>query len=210
MPSAKDYEAKPLPFKHKLKGISQKTVEIHHDKLYQGYVNKMKEISTKLTEIAKGDKPDELAQANQTFSYFRSLRSGETFATNGTYLHEYYFQALGGDGVPNGPLAEAIIDKWGSVDNFITYFTAAGMAMRGWVVLCWDLQLARLKVYGCDTHNQGGIWGCIPILVLDVYEHAYFMDFGSDRKAYIESFFKNLNWETINSLYEQAKSIRIK
>ncbi|MBU0646140.1 superoxide dismutase [Patescibacteria group bacterium] len=205
MPSAKDYEAKPLPFDQDLEGISKKTLEIHHDKLYQGYVNKLKEVATKLSQS------DSLFEsANQTFSDLRGLRDGETFAANGVYLHEYYFQALGGDGVPQGPLADDLAAKWGSIEKFIAYFTASGLAARGWVVLCRDLQLERLKVYSCDAHNQGGVWGCLPILVLDVYEHAYFMDFGADRKAYINSFFKNLNWDRLNSLYEKAKSISLK
>lgn len=210
MPSAKDYEARPLPFEKNLDGISNKTIEIHHDKLYQGYVNKMKEVAEKISEVAKGGNQEELAAANQTYSYFRGLISGETFAVNGTYLHEYYFQALGGDGHQSGALADHLTEKWGSFENFKNYFTARGLAARGWVVLCWDLQLERLKVYCCDAHNQGGVWGAIPILVLDVYEHAYFMDFGSDRKAYIEAFFKNLNWDAVNSLYEKAKSISLK
>jgi len=67
--------------------------------------------------------------------------------------------------------------------------------------------VGRLKIYGADAHNQGGVWGAIPIIVLDVYEHAYFMDYGSDRKKYIEDFWKNLNWEAANGVYERARGI---
>ena len=78
------------------------------------------------------------------------------------------------------------------------------MAARGWAVLCWDTHDQALRVYTGDAHNQGGVWGCLPILVLDVYEHAYFMDYGSDRKAYIADFWKNVDWKKADALYAAA------
>lgn len=207
MSSATNYEAKPLPFGKDLIGISKKTLEIHHDKLYVGYVNKMKEIAEKIAAMAETG--NGLDAANQTYSELRGLRDGETFATNGVYLHEYYFNVLGGAGEAKGALADAIAEKWGSVEKFQALFSATGMAVRGWVVLAWDMHLGRLKVYGCDAHNQGGVWGCVPLIVLDVYEHAYFIDYGSDRKAYIMDFWKNLNWEAANHLFETVKSISL-
>ncbi|MBI5370192.1 superoxide dismutase [Candidatus Uhrbacteria bacterium] len=208
MPSATSYEAKSLPFHKDLIGISKKTVEIHHDKLYQGYVAKMKEIAQQLSAFAKGEKE---ATGNQTYSELRALRNGETFANNGVYLHEYYFNGLGGEAteIPMNALTEALKEKFGSVDQFISYFSASGMAMRGWVVLAWDVQLQHLKVYGADAHNQGGVWGCLPIVVLDVYEHAYFIDYGSDRAAYIKDYWKNFNWEAANHLYEKVKTFSL-
>src|SRR3989338_4403375 len=203
MPSAKDYESKPLPFAGTLTGISQKTIAIHHDKLYAGYVNKMKEVAAALEAASKDETI--LDGSNQSYSTLRALRDGETFATNGVYLHEHYFNVLGGDGKSSGSLVAAIEKKWGSLETFVKFFSATGMAMRGWVVLCWDTHLGRLKIYGADVHNQGGVWGCIPLIVLDVYEHAYFIDYGADRKAYIADFWKNLNWEAVNHLYEKAK-----
>lgn len=205
--SAKDYEAKPLPFTNDLIGISKKTLEIHHDKLYAGYVAKMKEIGTELAKFATGEKE---AVGNQTYSELRGLRNGETFANNGVYLHEYYFSVLGGNGqIPENALTAALKEKFGSMEQFVKYFSASGMAMRGWVVLAFDMQLGHLKVYGCDAHNQGGVWGCVPIIVLDVYEHAYFIDYGSDRKAYIDDFWKNFHWEAANALFEKVKNVKL-
>jgi len=207
MPSQTQYEPKPLPFSKDLTGISKKTIEIHHDKLYVGYVKKMKEIAEQLKEmIASGTG---LETANQTYSQLRGLKDGETFATNGVYLHEHYFDVLGGTGDAKGPLVDAIVEKYGSLEKFVAIFSATGMAMRGWVVLAWDTHLGRLKIYGTDAHNQGGIWGCIPIIVLDVYEHAYFIDYGSDRATYIADFWKNFNWNVANNIYEKVKSISL-
>lgn len=208
MSSAKNYQSKPLPFVKDRIGISKKTLEIHHDKLYEGYVAKMKELATELAKFATGEKE---AVGNQTYSELRSLRNGETFATNGVYLHEYYFSLLGGDqsDIPQNPLTLSLTEKFGSMEQFIKYFSASGMAMRGWVVLAWDVQLQHLKVYGCDAHNQGGVWGCMPIIVLDVYEHAYFIDYGSDRTSYIEDFWKNFDWNAANKLFEKVNKFAL-
>lgn len=192
---------KPLSFSHPLDGISERTLSVHHDKLYAGYVNKTNEIRTLLKPLEAGG---DVSSANQTYSALRELKSEETFAVNGVYLHEYYFDALGGDGQASGPLADALIARFGSLEHFISYFSACGMAARGWTVLAWDTTSASLEVYTGDAHNQGGVWGCLPILVLDVYEHAYFMDHASDRKAYIECFWKTVNWQKANTLYLRA------
>jgi Fe-Mn family superoxide dismutase len=196
-------EIQPLPFSGPQNGISEKTLTIHHDKLYAGYVAKKNEISEKLSALSHGG---DVTSANQSYSELRALKDGETFATNGVYLHEWYFDILGGDGKPSGALVESLSEKYGSIENFITYFSACGMSARGWAVLCWDTHDQKLKIYTADAHNQGGVWGCLPIIVLDVYEHAYFIDFGSDRKAYIAEFWKSLNWNKANELYSSAKT----
>jgi Fe-Mn family superoxide dismutase len=197
------YEAKPLPFEKKLIGISEKTLAIHHDKLYAGYVAKKNEIAEKLQKLSHGG---DVSSANQSYSELRALKDGETFATNGVYLHEWYFDVLGGEGKLAGELVDALAERYGSLENFLAYFNACGMAARGWVVLAWDTHDETLRVYTCDSHNQGGVWGAIPVIVLDVYEHAYFIDYGSDRKAYIADFWKNFDWQRANALYLKAKT----
>lgn len=192
------YEAKPLPFKKQLIGITEKTLQIHHDKLYVGYVNKRNEIEEKL-------KTADRTAANATYSEYGELKREESFAANGIYLHEYYFNVLGGEGTQNGELLKAIETEWGSFENWLTDFKAAGMVARGWVVLAYDFNTGRIHNYLCDSHNHGGIWGAMPVIVLDMYEHAYFIDYGSDRKSYIEDYMKNLNWEAANHLYASIK-----
>ncbi|MEX2090879.1 MAG: Fe-Mn family superoxide dismutase [Candidatus Paceibacterota bacterium] len=199
-------EIKPLPYDAgSLKGLSQKTIEIHHGKLYAGYVNKSNEISEKLGDLRRSGK----VEGNQIYSELRGLKLGETFANNGVYLHENYFAILGGNGTPKGEVKEAIEKKWGSVEDFKTYFSACGMAARGWAVLAWDMHDKELKQFNCDAQNHGGIWGAIPIIAMDVYEHSYFIDTGSDRAAYIKTFFDNLNWDKIEELYQKAKNYEL-
>lgn len=194
------YEPKPLPFTKKLIGISDKNLQIHHDKLYVGYVNKRNEILEKLGTVDR-------TQANATFSEYGELKREESFATNGQYLHEYYFSMLGGEGQQGGELVKAIEEEFGSFEKWLTDFKAAGMVARGWVVLAFDFNDGHLHNYLCDTHNHGGIWGAMPIMVLDMFEHAYFIDYGSDRKAYIEDYFKNLDWNAANELYGKVKKM---
>lgn len=188
----------------KLIGMSEKTMLIHADKLYQGYVKKKKDIQDKLDALPA----EELANTNPHYSLVRELKAEETWAVNGVYLHEFYFASLGEASATSGALVEAITAVWGW-DAFVATFSACGMAARGWVVLAWDTREARLRIYNADAHNQGGIWGAIPLLVLDVYEHAYFLDYGADRKAYIADWWKNLNWEVPNALYSQVQGMKI-
>lgn len=183
----KKYIAKSLPFES-LNGISEKTLEIHYEKLYRGYVNKTNEI---LKKLAGAD----LASANQTYSEVGELKRQLSFAWNGVVLHEGYFESLGGNGaLKAGNLTKAIKNTFGAFEKWQQDFLASGLAARGWVVLAYDFNDGELRNYIADVHNQGGIWGTAPIVVLDVYEHAYFIDFGADRKSYIETYFKNIDW----------------
>ncbi|MBI4414928.1 MAG: superoxide dismutase [Candidatus Kerfeldbacteria bacterium] len=189
------YVPKDLPFSMKsLKGISEKAMQIHHDKLYAGYVTKKNEIQEKLESV-------ELDTANATYSALRALKAEESFAVNGVYLHEYYFAVLGGDGAPSGALKARIEKDFGSYESWDAMFKACGLAARGWVVLAWDTHEERLRIYTGDTHNQGAVWGAIPLITLDVFEHAYFMDYGSDRPSYIKDFMAQLNWKTANGRF---------
>lgn len=200
------YQEQPLPFASgALSGkISPETLAIHHDKLYVGYVNKTK-------EIEEGLKTVDPTTANQVYSQYRALKSNEAFARNGVTLHESYFLSLGGEKTYDLHQAfeKQILADFGSMDNFKAHLTATGMAARGWAVVAWDMNDKKLHIYGCDSHEQGGIWGAFPILTLDVYEHAYFADYGSDRKSYIEDFWNNIHWERCNELYARVSSIEI-
>ncbi len=182
-----------------LNGISAKTNDIHHGKLYAGYVTKRNEIEEKIKE---GD----VSSANQIYSAWRGLKEGETFAANGMILHQVFFSILGGDGNPEGTeIKTAIEAEWGSWERFAQEFSATGMAARGWAILAFDTFNQRLNIYAGDSQNQGGVWGSIPLLPMDVYEHAYFLDFGSDRKSYIEAFLKNVQWRVVEASYLIAK-----
>lgn len=195
--------AKTLPKKLlKLDGISGNQIEQHFT-LYEGYVKKVNEIREKLTRLT----PEELQAANQSFSYLRALKVGETFAMNGVTLHEDYFGNLSGEGTKAEDRVLSVIKKeFGSLESFKNYFAACGMAVRGWVMLVYNQFTKKVEIVGSDVHDFGSIWRATPILVMDVYEHAYMIDYGVKRPPYIEAFMKNIDWGTVASRLEQVVS----
>ncbi len=190
------YEVKPLKYKS-LPGLSEKQLSEHHGVLYAGYVKKSNEIREKLAKV-------DLASANGTYSDLRELKVEETFAVNGVRLHEGYFSTMGGQGgKPNGTIVKWIEEDFGSFEKWVEEFKAEGLCARGWVVLAFDLYDKKLYNYVCDVHNQGGVWGSVPLLILDVYEHAYFLDYATARKKYVETFMGLIDWEVVNALVSE-------
>jgi superoxide dismutase, Fe-Mn family len=174
-----------------LDGISRESVEAHY-KLYEGYVNKRNEILEKLNDV-------DTTAANQVFSEIRGLKVELSFAIGGIKNHEIYFEHLGGaGGDPDGPIGDLIKRDFGSIEDWRRDLKATGMAGRGWAWTAYDWDEGRLYNYVGDTQNTYPIWNATPLVALDVYEHAYFMDFQTDRGSYIDRFFDNLDWSTIN------------
>ena len=173
-------------------GISRASVEAHY-KLYQGYVAKRNEILVKLAEV-------DLSTANQVYSDVRALKIDLTFAIGGVKNHEVYFEHLGGGGGdPTGAIASLIERDFGSVEAWRTDLKATGMGGRGWAWTAYDWDEQRLFNYIGDAQNTFPVWNATPLVALDVYEHAYFLDFQTDRASYIDAFFANLDWDVIAS-----------
>ncbi len=174
-----------------LDGISRASVEAHY-KLYQGYVAKRNEILGKLDGV-------DLASANQVYSEIRELKVELTFAVGGIKNHEIYFEHLGGQGGdPDGSIGKLIARDFGSVEAWRSDLKATGMGGRGWAWTAYDWDEGRLFNYIGDTQNSYPIWNATPLVALDVYEHAYFLDYQTDRASYIDAFFKNLDWGVVN------------
>ena len=174
-----------------LDGISRESVEAHYE-LYEGYVNKRNEILEKLGSI-------DLAAANQVYSEVRALKVELSFAVGGIKNHEIYFDHLGGGGgSPDGPVAALIERDFGYAEDWRRDLKATGMAGRGWAWTAYDWDEGRLFNYLGDTQNTFPIWNATPLIALDVYEHAYFMDFQTDRGSYIDAFLANLDWAVVN------------
>ncbi|PIP62528.1 superoxide dismutase [Candidatus Roizmanbacteria bacterium CG22_combo_CG10-13_8_21_14_all_35_9] len=185
-----------------MKGISKKTVE-EHLKLYQGYVNKYNEIQEKLSAL----KDDDYAKANQVFSNIRELKVELSFAWGGVVNHEIYFSHLGGKGgKPAGKLLKQIKKDFSSFENYKKDLKATGISARGWVFTGWNKREGRLFNYLSDSQNTYMMWGVRPILALDTYEHAYFIDYGVNRGSYIDAFFENLDWSLIEKRFEKVIS----
>jgi superoxide dismutase, Fe-Mn family len=174
-----------------LDGISRETIEAHY-KLYQGYVNKRNEILGKLDDV-------DLSSANQVYSDLRALKVDLTFAIGGIKNHEIYFEHLGGNGgEPVGIFSDLVKRDFGSVEAWKADLKATGMAGRGWAWTAYDWDEGRLFNYIGDAQNTFAVWNATALVALDVYEHAYFIDFGTDRAAYIDKFFDNLDYDVVN------------
>ena len=179
------------PALYELDGISRATIEAHY-RLYQGYVAKRNEILGRLAEI-------DTETANQVYSEIRGLKVELSFAVGGVKNHEIYFEHLGGDGGdPEGPVGDLIRRDFGSVEAWRTDLKATGMSGRGWAWTAYDWDEGRLFNYVGDAQNTFPVWNATPLVALDVYEHAYFIDYQTDRGSYIDAFFGNLDWDTVN------------
>jgi Fe-Mn family superoxide dismutase len=184
----------------KMDGISEKTMTEHY-KLYEGYVKKYNEIMQKLSALTDED----YAAANQTYSLIRELKVELTFAVGGIKNHEIYFGHLGGKGgKPEGDLLAQIEKDFGSFENWEKDLKATAIGARGWVWLAWDQDYGYLFNYLGDAQNTFPVWNATPILALDTYEHAYFIDYGTARAKYVEAFLKNLDWTTVTENWEIA------
>ncbi len=175
------------------KGFSD-TLLNNHFTLYQGYVKNTNKLIETIDGLFKGGKADtpEYAELQRRFG----------FEWNGMRLHEFYFGNLGGDGasVTGGKLERKLVEACGSHQEWEKDFRATG-AMRGvgWVVLYEDIQTGQVFNTWINLHETGHLAGCQPILVMDVWEHAFMVDYGLKRADYIESFFKNINWAACES-----------
>ena len=172
-------------------GFSE-TLLRNHFTLYQGYVTNTNKLIENLGELAKAGKSSspEFAELKRRFGW----------EFNGMRLHEYYFDNLGGNGQlsPSSPLAQKLTREFGSLQNWESEFKAVG-SMRGigWVVLYQDELSGKLFNVWVNEHDAGHLAGCRPLLIMDVFEHAFMIDYGLKRAEYIQAFFQNIKWEVV-------------
>jgi len=174
-----------------LDGISRAAVEAHY-KLYEGYVSKRNEILGRLSSV-------DADAANQVYSDIRALKVDLSFAIGGIKNHELYFEHLGGSGgAPTGAVEDLLERDFGSVAAWRADLKATGMAARGWAWTAYDWDEGRLFNYIGDAQNTFPVWNATPLVALDVYEHAYFLDYQTDRASYIDVFLANVDWGVVN------------
>lgn len=181
--------------------IDAQTSDWHYNTHHKGYV-------TFLNNIEKELETADRSKANGNYSQVGELKRRFTWNHAGALLHDVYWEDLGGDGdTSKGPeIAAAIEKEFGSIDNWKADFkaTAISAKLSGWAVLTYDqLYSQRLLDVLVDEHHYGAIWGGIPLICCDVFEHAYYHKDGPARAAYIDNFFKNLNWGRINDRYKR-------
>jgi len=160
-------------------------------------VNKRNEILGKLANV-------DLGSANQVYSELRALKVDLTFAIGGIKNHELYFAHLGGGGgEPRGLFGALVKRDFGSIEVWRSDLKATGIAARGWAWTAYDWDEGHLLNYIGDAQNTFPVWNATPLVALDVYEHAYFLDYQTDRASYIDAFFDNLDWDVVNGWVDQ-------
>ena len=180
-----------------LNGLSLRLIESHYENNYGGAVRRLNAIDAQLAALDPLNAPPAL---------YNALKREELVALNSSLLHELYFASLGGDGQPAGALAEALARDFGSVDRWRSEFVAMGQALgggSGWVILTYVPRDKRLINQYAAEHTQA-IPGGVPVIALDMYEHAYHIDFGANVKAYVAGFMRNLDWKSANERYADA------
>jgi Fe-Mn family superoxide dismutase len=186
-------EFKSFPLEGKLKGISDKQLQEHRDVLYKGYVNQYNTIEEL---ISKADN----SKANPHFSEWGELKRRESWAHNGTILHQWYFENLTAPATtrPGQRTAKLIERDFGSTDKFKAELLNGGKVPPvGWAVWGHSMLDGKTHVFLLEQHMNHCPIGFIPLLILDVFEHAFMVDYGLKRADYIGAFFKNIDWKSV-------------
>jgi Fe-Mn family superoxide dismutase len=199
-----DLQARPLTLNPAtLHGLSEKLIVSHHANNYTGAVKRLGAIRQQLAQLDWPSAP--------VFA-INGLKREELIAANSAWLHELYFDSLGGDGaLPDSGLAVAVARDFGSVDRWRAEFSALAKAMgggSGWALLSWSTREARLINQWAADHTHL-LAGATPLLALDMYEHAYHMDFGAKAAAYVDAFMQKIRWEAVMLHYGAAVGVTL-
>ncbi len=183
-----------------LNGLSLKLIESHYENNYGGALRRLNAITDELEALDFAKAPGYVVNG---------LKREELVALNSTLLHELYFASLGGEGKPALAMADALERDFGSVDRWRSEFVAMGNSLgggSGWVLLVYVPRDRRLVNQFAGEHSQA-LAGGIPLLALDMYEHAYHMDFGANAKAYVDAFLRNIDWRAVEGRFEDALKV---
>lgn len=175
---------------------SRETLDLHYNILYKGYVDNTNKTQEQLKDAR--DKND--------FSNIKCLEKNLSFFGSGAILHELFFENMG-PAIPTSPsvsLIEHIIRDFSSFDKFKSQFNSAAIAVEasGWCLLVWVPKWNKLEVLQCEKHQDLTLWGCEPLLVLDMWEHSYYLQYKTKRPDYVNAFWNIINWNVINKRWE--------
>lgn len=193
------HRPKALPFDpQKLSGLSERMLVSHHDNNYGGAVRNLNKVEEELARVT-ADTPAFVVGA---------LKDRELAFTNSVILHELYFANLGGGGPAGGRVEKELANAFGSLARWEEQFRATGMSLAGgsgWAILAFNFHTGDLRTYWSGNHTQAPAWSR-PLLVMDMYEHAYQMDYGAAAAKYVDAFFRNIRWDEVNRRLEQASA----
>lgn len=208
MSSTGSYEAREFNLS-RLKGISDETLDVHF-KLYEGYVKETNNLTERITEFISDGKVDQ-----EELPAYSELTRRLGFEYNGMVLHEYYFDNLksgGGNGDPasSSKFVKSAESVFGNYDVWKADFVGIGkMRGVGWAICYQNPSNGRLSNHWITLHETGNVAGFTPILVMDVWEHAYILDYKpADRPKYIEAFFSNIDWSVVEKRLGKTSGVK--
>ena len=179
---------------------SKKTLELHYQILYKGYVDNTNKVEEKLQK----------ARETGDFSNIKCLEKDLSFFGSEAILHELFFENMGPP-IPTEPdidLMNQIIKDFGSYDIFKNQFSEASKVVEasGWGILVWIKKKKKLEILQCEKHQNLTLWGCIPLLVLDMWEHSYYLQYYTERAEYIKAFWNIVNWNVVNKRFRSINN----
>lgn len=182
----------PYPFNALEPYYSTKTLKLHYEILYKGYIDNTNATQEKL----------EKARKDNDFSNIKCLERNLSFFGSGAILHELFFENLG-PAIPTSPdvsLMEQIIKDFESFEKFKSQFVAASIAVEasGWCLLVWVPEWKKLEILQCEKHQDLTLWGCVPLLVIDMWEHSYYLQYTTKRPDYMNAIWNIINWNQVN------------
>ncbi len=178
-----------------LEGLSEHLIVSHYENNYGGAVRRLNAITVQLASLDVATAP---------VFVLNGLKREELIATNSMILHELYFASLGAEGAPDATLREALMRDFGSIERWQSEFVAMGKALgggSGWVLLMYTPRDAKLVNQWAADHTCC-LAGGVPLLALDMYEHAYHIDYGAQAAAYVEAFMQNIHWDHVVQRYQ--------
>ena len=192
------HQLPPLPYDYNAlePHIDEATMRLHHDKHHLAYVTGLNNAENKLSE----------AREKNDFALVKHWERELAFHGAGHFLHCIFWENMSpnGGGEPKGALADAISKKFGSFASFIAHFKAAATAVEasGWALLVQNNTSGELEILTSEKHQNLSQWVVTPLLVLDVWEHAYYLKYQNNRAAYVEAFTKVINWDDVSARFK--------
>jgi Fe-Mn family superoxide dismutase len=187
----------PLPFAPgALNGLSERMVSSHHENNYGGAVKNLNRVELELSQMTAETPPFVVA----------ALRERELMFRNSKTLHEAYFANLGGNGKRSGAIETALAESYETTARWEQHMRKTGLGLgggSGWAILAFELATGALRTVSSGNHTQA-LATSVPLLVMDLYEHSYQIDFGAEVARYIDAFFANVNWDEVNRRLEAA------
>ncbi|CAM3618113.1 Fe-Mn family superoxide dismutase [Marinicrinis lubricantis] len=194
----------PLPYAYNALEpyIDEKTMRLHHDEHHQSYVNGLNQAEKKMME----------ARRSGNFDLIKHWEREAAFNGAGHYLHTLFWETMSpeGGGKPEGAIAEQIRNDFGSFDAFKKHFSQAAEKVEGggWAILVWSPRSRRMEILQAEKHQNLSQWDIIPLLPLDVWEHAYYLKYPNKRAKYIEAWWNVVHWPSVNERFRKARELK--